>query len=261
VTLAFERLDRKHVRELFADFARTRSADTRERLALAHTGVVRYLATRFAGRGETLEDLMQVGMIGLLKAIDRFDPGHGVEFVTFAFPTITGEIKRHFRDRCWTVHVPRRLQTLNQAVTRVAEFLTMELGRSPTVDDIAERLDVTAESVLEAQELGNAYAPISLDATLEHAQNDRRDLSLVERAGSHDPTFAALRNRSALKDACRCLDPNERLIIYLRFYEEVPQTEIARRLNVSQMKVSRLQRRALEKIRQAFFTDEDQLAM
>src|SRR6202011_4103744 len=134
--------DRERTRQLFIDFASSRSPEIREELTLAYAGVVRYLALRFAYRGEPLEDLFQVGMVGLLKAIDRFDPARGFEFITFALPTIVGEIKRHFRDKGWSLHVPRRLQDLNLAVTRAVESLSMDLGRAETSDDIAAHLGV-----------------------------------------------------------------------------------------------------------------------
>ncbi|MDQ6766611.1 MAG: SigB/SigF/SigG family RNA polymerase sigma factor [Candidatus Eremiobacteraeota bacterium] len=243
--------DRKRTRQLLLEFAATKCPARREQLALAYAGVVRYLALRFAYRGEPLEDLIQVGMVGLLKAIDRFEPQRGFEFITFALPTIVGEIKRHFRDKGWALHVPRRLQDLNLAVTRAAESLSVELGRAATVDDIASKLGVTCEKVLEAQELGHAYSALSLDAELAASEKHSKPTNLAERIGVADTDVLHFENASSLKTACEILDPKERLVIYLRFYEEVPQTEIARRLNVSQMNISRLQRRAIKKIRQA----------
>ena len=248
-------LDRSRAKELLAEFGRTRSPEVREELVIAYTGVVRYLASRFAYRGEPLEDLIQVGMVGLLKAIDRFDATRGFEFITFALPTIVGEIKRHFRDKGWALHVPRKLQDLNLAVTRAAETLTMELGRSATVDDIAGKLGVSGEQVIEAQELGRAYSTFSLDAELSSSDQRAKPRSLAERVGLADIGIASVENVTSLKQACEALDPTERLVIYLRFYEELPQTEIARRLNVSQMNVSRVQRRAIRKIRGALFDE------
>jgi RNA polymerase sigma-B factor len=245
--------DRERTRQLLLDFASSRSPEIREELTLAYSGVVRYLSLRFAYRGELLEDLFQVGMVGLLKAIDRFEPERGFEFITFALPTIVGEIKRHFRDKGWALHVPRRLQDLNLAVTRAAETLSMELGRSATVDDIATKLGVTSEKVLEAQELGHAYSALSLDAELANSEKQSRPTNLAERIGITDADMELFENAASLKRACELLDARERLVIYLRFYEEVPQTEIARRLNVSQMNISRLQRRAIRKIRQSLF--------
>jgi RNA polymerase sigma-B factor len=247
--------DREQTRQLLVKFAGSKSPELREQLTLAYAGVVRYLAMRFANRGEPLEDLVQVGMVGLLKAIDRFEPERGFEFITFALPTIVGEIKRYFRDKSWALHVPRRLQDLHLAVSRQAEALTMELGRSATVDDIAAKLGVTSEKVLEAQELGHAYSTLSLDAELAASEKQSKSTSLSERIGAADPDIALFENTASLKRACEVLDSNERLVVYLRFYEEVPQTEIARRLNVSQMNISRLQRRAIRKIRQSLLQE------
>ncbi len=227
---------------------------------MAFAGVVRYLARRFASRGEPVADLIQVGMIGLLKAIDRFDPQRGWEFVTFATPTIVGEIKRHFRDRCWALHVPRRLRDLSLAVTRAAGELSVSLGRSATVDDIARHLDVSSEKVLEAQEASHGYGMVSLDAEMNATDGAAKSARLGERIGELDPAIDLSESAASLAQACKSLDAGERVVIYLRFYQELPQTEIARRLNVSQMNVSRVQRRALRKLQQHMAGDELQLA-
>src|ERR1700688_2293863 len=149
-----ERFDRERTRELFVVFAASKDPAVRDELVIAHLNLVRYLAVRFAHRGETLEDLVQVGTLGLIKAIDRFDPTRGVEFTTYATPTVIGEIKRHFRDKGWAVKVPRRLQELNLAVNRAVENLSMELGHSPTVQNLSAKLGATDEQTIEAQELG-----------------------------------------------------------------------------------------------------------
>src|SRR5471030_1369531 len=167
-----ERWDRQRTRAAFAQLAAKRDvapneADRiRDELVVAHLNLVRYLAVKFANRGETLEDLIQVGTLGLIKAIDRFDSSRGVEFTTYATPTIIGEIKRHFRDKGWAVKVPRRLQELNLAVNRAVENLSMVLGRSPTVQDLAQKLGATDEEIIEAQELGQVYNLLSLDTEL-----------------------------------------------------------------------------------------------
>ena len=149
-----ERFDRERTRELFAQFTHSRDPRLRDELVVAHLNLVRYLAVRFANRGEALDDLIQVGTVGLIKAIDRFDTGRGVEFTTYATPTIIGEIKRYFRDKGWAVRVPRRLQELNLAVNRAVENISVELGRAATVSDLAARLGATDEEIIEAQELG-----------------------------------------------------------------------------------------------------------
>ena len=250
-----ERWDRHKTREAFARFAQTKShpespqyEQVRSELVVAHLNLVRYLAVKFANRGEALDDLIQVGTVGLLKAIDRFDLERGVEFTTYATPTIVGEIKRYFRDKGWAVKVPRRLQELNLAVNRAIEKLSVKVGRSPTVAELAEHLSVTEEDVLEAQELGQAYNLLSLDTELS-GEGDKKSQTLADYIGTTDAGLELLEDKANLERAFEVLSGRERVILYLRFYESVSQTEIAKRLNVSQMHVSRLQQKALEKLR------------
>jgi RNA polymerase sigma-B factor len=250
-----ERWDRQKTREAFARFAeaKQRSSDPdyerlRSELVVAHLNLVRYLAVKFANRGESLDDLIQVGTVGLLKAIDRFDLDRGVEFTTYATPTIVGEIKRYFRDKGWAVKVPRRLQELNLAVNRAIEKLSVKMGRSPTVAELAEHLNASEEDILEAQELGQAYNLLSLDTELS-GEGDKKSQTLQDYIGQTDAGLALLEDKANLERAFEVLTGRERVILYLRFYESVSQTEIAKRLNVSQMHVSRLQQKALEKLR------------
>jgi len=242
------RFDREKTRALFVAYGKTRDAKLREELVVAHLNLVRYLAVRFANRGEALDDLIQVGTVGLIKAIDRFDANRGVEFTTYATPTIIGEIKRYFRDKGWAVKVPRRLQELNLAVNRAVENLSVELGRSATVTDLANRLGATEEAIIEAQELGQAYNLLSLDSDLS-VDSDKKSTTLLDYLGKNDVELSLLEDRANLERGFSILDRRERIILYLRFFESVSQTEIARRLNVSQMHVSRLQQRALEKLK------------
>jgi RNA polymerase sigma-B factor len=255
------RSERERTREFFVRFgvARERHEQCPERrdpeyeelrnnLVVAHLNLVRFLALKFANRGEPLDDLVQVGTVGLLKAIDRFELGRGVEFTTYATPTIVGEIKRYFRDKGWAVKVPRRLQELNLAVNRASEKMAVELGRSPTVAELAERLDATEEEILEAQELGQAYNLLSLDSEVS-GEGEKKSQTLADTVGITDSGLELLEDRANLERAFHVLTGRERVIIYLRFYESVSQTEIAKRLNVSQMHVSRLQAKALEKLR------------
>lgn len=244
-----ERFDRERARMLFRSFAESRDPAIREELVLAHVNLVRYLAARFANRGELADDLIQVGTLGLIKAIDRYDVARGVEFTTYATPTIIGEIKRHFRDKGWAVKVPRRLQELNLAVNRSVEKLAVELGRSPTVRDLSERLGATDEEIIEAQELGQAYNLLSLDTELGQ-DGEARSATLLDYVGTEDAGFAALDDRAGLERGFTVLDKRERVIIYLRFFENLSQADIAKRMNVSQMHVSRLQQRALSKLQQ-----------
>jgi len=237
-------------REMFAAFAATREQSLRDDLVFAHLAMVRQLASRFASRAESLEDLFQVGIIGLIKAIDRFDPSRGVEFSSFAVPTIVGEIKRHFRDKSWAMRVPRRLKDLNVAVGRAVEELTIEIGRAVTPADLAARLGVSVEDIVEAQETSRAYALQSLDAEMD-GRDGRSSTTLGDAVGANDVDLDLLLERTFLRDACSTLSQRERIIVYLRFFQGVSQSEIARRLSCTQMHVSRLQRRALEKIRTA----------
>jgi RNA polymerase sigma-B factor len=251
-----ERWDRKRTREAFAQLAEARRKNSlkaealRDELVVAHLNLVRYLAAKFSNRGEALEDLIQVGSVGLIKAIDRFDLERGVEFTTYATPTVVGEIKRYFRDKGWAVKVPRRLQELNLSVNRAIEKLAVESGHSPTVGELAKHLSVTDEEILEAQELGQAYNLLSLDSEVT-GDADKNAQTLADYIGHLDPELANLEDRANLERAFDVLTGRERIILFLRFYESVSQTEIAKRLNVSQMHVSRLQQKALEKLREA----------
>ncbi len=249
------RPDRERTRKLFSSLAsvkveggRAQYEAMRDELAIAHLNLVRFLALKFANRGEPLDDLIQVGTLGLLKAIDRFDSDRGVEFTTYATPTVIGEIKRYFRDKGWAIKVPRRLQELNLAVNRAAEKLSVDLGRSPTVSELAQHLGAGPDEILEAQELGQAYNLISLDADL-GGDGEKRAQTIADTVGAPDPGLELLEDRSNIESAMHVLSRRERVIVQLRFYEAVSQTEIAKRLNVSQMHVSRLQAKALEKLR------------
>jgi RNA polymerase sigma-B factor len=227
-----------------------RAGDTaaRDSLIRIHENLVRFLAAKFANRGEPLEDLIQVGMIGLINAVDRFEPDRGIKFSTYATPTIVGEIKRHFRDRSWYMKVPRWLQELNQHVVRANDVLAQTYGRSPTIAEIAEHVGCSEEDALNAMELGNAYETISLDTTL-GVEGDA-PLTLSDSIGGEDLQLEQLSAYDDLKEAMEKLDRRERMILHLRFYHELSQTEVARRLHISQMHVSRLQNRALRRLRE-----------
>jgi RNA polymerase sigma-B factor len=242
-----ERFDREATRELFRRYVQTKDPALREELVMAHLNLARYLAVRFANRGEQLDDLVQVATLGLIKAVDRFDVARGVEFTTYATPTIIGEIKRYFRDKGWAVRVPRRLQELNQAVNRALDAATMELGRAPTVADLARRLQASEEEIIEAQELGQMYNLLSLDSDVSDA--GERAATLQDYLGQEDADLSLLEDKAVLERAFGALDRRERVVVYLRFYEGMPQADVAKRLGVSQMHVSRLQQRALEKLK------------
>ena len=246
-------LSKGEVRELFAAYRdaadEAERAIVREKLVDQYIGLVEFLARRFRNRGELLEDLVQVGTIGLLKAIDRFDLDREVEFSTYATPTIVGEIKRHFRDKGWAVRVPRRLQELHLELTKVIGNLGQELGRSPTVTEIAEAAGTTEEVVLEGMEIAQAYNFTSLDAPLD--SDDSESSSFADQIGTEDDQLANLEYRAALAPEMAKLPERERRILYLRFYRAMTQSEIADRLGISQMHVSRLLNRTLIRLREA----------
>jgi RNA polymerase sigma-B factor len=208
--------------------------------------LARHLAMRYAGRSEPTDDLVQTATVGLIKAIDRFDPDRGIDFTGFAIPTILGEVKRHFRDRTWAVRVPRRLQELRLTINEAVSTLSHSLGRSPTVADIAAHLRISEEDVLEGLEGARAYSATSLSAPL-GGRDDATALGDTLGGEDHEMQLAEL--RIALGPAVGSLDQRERQILSLRFYGNLSQTEIAARIGVSQMHVSRLLARALGRLR------------
>jgi len=220
----------------------------REQLVAAYHDFVYFLARKFQNRGEPLDDIVQVGYLGLIKAIERFDPDLGYEFTTFATLTVAGEIKRHFRDKGTAIRFPRRLQELHQTTVRVNEQMKNELGREPTVAELAERLGVAPEDVTEAMEMGPAQTPLSLDQTL-GSPDGEPGRAVAESIGDVDPELDRVEMRDILNRAMEHLTPRERAIMAMRFYEQMSQSEIAKRLGISQMHVSRLQRAALEQLR------------
>ncbi|WP_149100752.1 RNA polymerase sigma factor SigF, partial [Actinoplanes teichomyceticus] len=214
----------------------------RERAVEAWLPLARHLAHRYAGRGEPTDDLSQVAFLGLIKAIDRFEPGHGVEFTAFAIPTIIGELKRHFRDTTWSVRVPRRLQEMRLAITAANNTLTHTLGRAPTVADIAAHLRVSEEDVLEGLEGARAYHSTSLSTPI---GQEGAGTTLGDTLGGADRGFDAAEARIALAPAMAALNEREQRIVTLRFYGNLTQSQIAEQVGVSQMHVSRLLTRAL----------------
>jgi RNA polymerase sigma-B factor len=239
---------------LFARYARTRDPHLRDRLVAMHQNLVRYLAGKFVNRGEPLDDLIQVGTIGLINAIDRFDSGRGTKFSTYATPTVVGEIRRYFRDQAWRLKVPRRLQELNQTASKAQEALSSKLGRSPTIQEVAARIGATEEETLEAIELGNAYDTVSLDSKMMH-DSDSAPMSLAEFIGGEDESLQTLAAYGDLDHAIEALDPRERAIIIHRFFKDMSQAEVAKQLNISQMHVSRLQNRALHQLKRLMLAE------
>jgi RNA polymerase sigma-B factor len=234
---------------LSVEYATSRDVRLRDLLILHHQRLVRSIATRFLGAGEALDDLIQVGNIGLINALDRYNPAQGTRFSTYATPTILGEIKRHFRDKAAGIKVPRWLQELNQATRRTTQTLTQELGRPPAIQEIAERLGITDEEVVEALECGEASNLLSLDTHLE-LSTALDSSSLFDLVGRMDKTLHDFEIYGDLRNAMQLLGPREREVISLRFFEEMSQAKIARKLNISQMHVSRLQQRALKRLKE-----------
>jgi RNA polymerase sigma-B factor len=237
----------KETRELLRAYHRDGDLRARERLVELHLPLVRALARRYAGRSEQLEDLIQVGSIGLIKAVDRFDIDRGVELTTYAIPTIIGELKRHFRDKGWSVHVPRRLKELSLQLTQLVEDLSGKLGRSPTVAELAEAAEVDEEEVLEALEIGQAYSTLSLSSA--PGADEDSDLDPLGSLGTVEEGYATSEDRAILLPGFRALDERERRIMHLRFFAGLTQSEIAAEVGISQMHVSRLIRKSLEKMR------------
>ena len=248
----------KNDRELLRRYHHQGDVEARQRLIEQYLPLVRSLARRYSYRGEQLEDLVQVGCIGLIKAIDRFDVDRGVELTTYATPNIIGEIKRHFRDKGWAVRVPRGLQELNVRLSRLMEELTVQYERSPTIAELAKAADVEEEEVLEALETGQAYATLSLSAP-SGGGDDGDDLDPLESLGEIEKEYEVSEDRALLAPGWKVLDDRERRILELRFFEGLTQSQIAQQVGISQMHVSRLIRRSLEKIREEIAVDASDL--
>jgi RNA polymerase sigma-B factor len=227
----------------FAEYRRTGDRKLRNELVEEHVRLAEFLARRFAHRGESPDDLRQVALVGLLKAVERFEPDRGLQFSSFATPTITGELKRHFRDRGWAVRVPRRIQELHLELDRTVNELSQELGRPPTPAEIAQRAGVLEEDVLESMEAGSLYRLASIDAG---RADDETGTSPAQRLGEVDEELMAVDDRVAVGEMLSVLPEREQNIVYLRFFEGLTQSEIAERVGISQMHVSRLLARSLE---------------
>ena len=233
-------------RRLFRAYLQQGDLGARERLVERFLPLAKQLARRYGSAGEPLDDLIQVASLGLVKAIDRYELDRGTAFSSFAVPTILGEIKRHFRDTGWTVRVPRAIQERRIQVNRAIPALTGRLGRSPTTAEIAEHIEATTEDVLEALEAAVAYEPVSLDTS---PGNDE-DESWAQAVGEYDPAFELVEYGATLAPALKSLPPRERVILHMRFVEDMTQSQIADKVGISQMHVSRLIRKALEAMRE-----------
>jgi RNA polymerase sigma-B factor len=245
------RPSREELRAKFEQYSRTRDRQLRNELVEAHRPLAAHLARRFANRGEPLDDLVQVAFVGMLKAVERFDPERGLEFSTFATATIDGELKRHFRDKTWSVRVPRRSQELHLRLGPTIAELSQRLGRAPRIPEIAHEIGIREEEVLEAMEVGGAYRSASLDAPGGEAGEGS---GLAERLGAADANFDLVEHREVIERALEVLPEREQTILRLRFFDELTQSEIAEQVGVSQMHVSRLLARSLADLRQRLKT-------
>ncbi|PIM70197.1 RNA polymerase subunit sigma-70 [Streptomyces sp. JV178] len=249
--------DRSGARALFIQLRSLREgsaeyAELRNQLVRMHLPLVEHLARRFRNRGEPLDDLTQVATIGLIKSVDRFDPDRGVEFSTYATPTVVGEIKRHFRDKGWAVRVPRRLQELRLALTTATAELSQQHGRSPTVHELAEKLAISEEEVLEGLESANAYSTLSLDVP----DTDDESPAVADTLGAEDEALEGVEYRESLKPLLEDLPPREKRILLLRFFGNMTQSQIAQEVGISQMHVSRLLARTLAQLREKLLVEE-----
>jgi RNA polymerase sigma-B factor len=229
--------------ELPADAPSSREKEERDQLVTSHLGLAHQLARRFGNRGEAHDDLVQVASLALVRAAERFDPDRGIMFSTFAAASIIGELKRHFRDRGWAVRAPRRLQELLLEIGSTVDRLGQELGRAPTVLELAQSIGASEAEVLEALEAGQSYRTSSLDA------RDREGQTMADSLGSEDTGFTSVENHSALTQAMGTLSARDRRIVQLRFVDGLSQSEIAARLGVSQMQISRLLAASLRQLR------------
>ena len=233
----------RSIDELLIAYHRDGDRTARQEALVELMPLVRSLAARYAGRGEPLDDLVQVGAVGLIKAVDRFDVSRGVEFTSYGVPTIVGEIRRHFRDKAWAMHVPRRIKELSVRLSPLLDELTTTLGRSPTIAELAEAAAVEEEEVIDALDAARAYSTRSLDAVRPGAEQ------ILEYLAVDDPGYETVHDRWLLSAGLDALDPRARRIVELRFFEEKTQAQIAAELGISQMHVSRLMRNAFEAMR------------
>ena len=244
--MSLDDAEREHLRERFREYQETGDRSVRDELIEAHLRLAEHLARRFNNRGVPLEDLVQVASLGLVKAVERFEPERGLEFSTFATPTIVGELKRHFRDKGWSVRVPRRIQELHVEVNSLVGTLTQRLGRSPTIAELARASGTSEEEVLEAMEAAQAYRSTSIDAP---SAGEDSGLGLAGQLGDEDSNLFAAENRMLVATLVDTLPKREQLIMKLRFYDGMTQSQIADRLGISQMHVSRLLARSLGQLR------------
>ncbi len=243
--------DSRTADRLWADYARTGDPRTREQIILQFQRLAYSLANRFARRGAENEDLFQVALMGLVKAVDRFDPSTHHRFSTFATPTILGELRRYFRDHCWALHVPRGMQELSQQAGRLQQSMTERLGRTPTAAEIADTLQAPVERVEEALRLNETSRPLSLDGEMDSGDTGRPAF-LDQALGTEEPGLRRVDDRLSVDQAMAHLDANQQRMVQLRYFQGLSQREVARELGLSQMQVSRMEKRAMGALRQQF---------
>ncbi len=249
--MAISKEEREHLRHKFGDYRLSRDRRLRNELIEAHKSLAAHLARRFSNRGEPFDDLLQVASLGMLKAVERFEPDRGLEFSTFATATVEGELKRHFRDKTWSVRVPRRPQELHLRLGNAINDFSQRNHRPPRVAELAEELGVNDEAVLEAMEVGGAYRSTSLDA---RTTDSGDDFTLESRLGIDEAGFDLAEHRVVLEQLLEGLPERERVIVRLRFFDELTQAEIAEQIGISQMHVSRLLTRTLTQLRERLQT-------
>ncbi|MBQ9952357.1 MAG: SigB/SigF/SigG family RNA polymerase sigma factor [Clostridia bacterium] len=238
---------------LLAQYALTRAPDLRDRIVEAYLYIAEIVARKFSGRGVDYDDLYQVAALALVKGIERFDADKGIKFASFITPTMVGEVKNYFRDRSRIIRLPRRSAQLARELRETRAILEQELGRSPTVDELAERMNISEDDVLEALEMSNAMTPASLDAQV---ADEDSETSLSTFLGFNDPGYSDFERNDMLDRALSTLDNRQRAVIIARFYEGLSQRDVAAQLNISQMTVSRIERQALEKLRERMTEQE-----
>ncbi len=240
--------ERDYIRELFEKYRETNDRVYRDELIEKHLYIAEILAKKYINRGIDYDDIYQVASVGLIYAVDRFDVSKGFQFSSFATPTIIGEIKKHFRDKGWTIRVPRRIQELSKRINNAKILLSQELQRAPTIEDLATYLEVSEEEILETMEASQVYTPQSLDITYD-SMNEEGDVSLSDFIGKDDEHFDKILNNDLLNESMRQLNEVEKQILIDRYFNKETQVAIAEKLDISQMTVSRVEKRVLEKMR------------
>lgn len=247
--MRYERkISKEDVRELFIEYGKTRDRDLRDRLIENYLYIPKILSRKYGSKNGDNEDIFQVACLGLMYAVDRFDPDRGYEFDTFATPTIVGEIKRHYRDREWLIRIPRKIQDLNREINQARTLLEHKLMCSPSITQIAEHLEISEESIIKAMESNNVYYPKSLSMEYEN-NRDGQEVSLMDLLGNLDYNIENVENIDALKKKLQELTPVERIILEERFIKEKTQKEVAILIKKSQMTVSRIEKKVMEKLK------------